>query len=191
MRRRGRPRNPPDLVIPNTIRGAEAYYHKASYPPYRRGEDGEEEDYESENDMVYPYEQRDAVTHMNARVAAATQHQQRIPFPNFTGFNGQDEGAESIIERLQMEIAGLRKQSAEAVSISLRLSDQLAGAQEEASRVRSQLREAESMLESEARKRNDVLAELSEAKRVAENESRLRRTAEDELRALTGRLNGH
>jgi hypothetical protein len=138
--------------------------------------------------MVYPYEQRHAITHMNARVTAAAQHHPRMSFPNFGGYMAQEERPEAVIERLQMEIAGLRKQSAEAVSISLRLSDQLAEAQAEASRTRSQLRDAEGMLENEARKRNDVLDELSEAKRFAENESRLRRAAEEALlRARSGR----
>jgi hypothetical protein len=84
-------------------------------------------------------------------------------------------GSDHVIDRLQIEMAGLRRQSAEATSTSLRVSDQLAEAQAEASRAKAALRMAESMLQDEARKRRD-------AERAADEEAKMRRAAEETLR---------
>jgi len=90
-------------------------------------------------------------------------------------FSVIDDSSDNIIDRLQIEMAGLRRQSAEAMSASLRVSDQLAEAQAEASRAKAALRMAESMLEDEARKRRD-------AERAADEEAKMRRAAEEVLR---------
>lgn len=78
----------------------------------------------------------------------------------------------NALDRMKIEMAGLRRQSADAMSVSLRMSDQLAEAQADASRARAALRTAESMLEDEARKRQ-------EAERLVDDEARARRRAED------------
>lgn len=116
-----------------------------------------EEEFESEEDMVYPFEHH--------TTAAA----------NTRGSFSIDGGSDNIIDRLQIEMAGLRRQSAEAMSMSLRVSDQLAEAQAEASRAKAALRMAEGMLEDEARKRR-------EAERAADEEAKMRRTVEETLR---------
>ncbi|KAJ3573552.1 hypothetical protein NP233_g2357 [Leucocoprinus birnbaumii] len=90
-------------------------------------------------------------------------------------FSTMDKNSEGLIERMQMEIGSLRRQSAEAVSVSLRLSEQLAQAQADASRTRSLLRETEALLEHERRRRR-------ETERAMDEEIARRRNAEDALR---------
>ncbi|THH13497.1 hypothetical protein EW146_g6730 [Bondarzewia mesenterica] len=88
---------------------------------------------------------------------------------------------ETMIDRLKIEMAGLRRQSADAVSVSMRMSDQLAEAQADASRARAALKTAEEMLEDEARKRR-------EAEKLADEEAKARRAAEDMLKAYMEQL---
>ena len=83
--------------------------------------------------------------------------------------------ADSTIERLKMEMAGLRRQSQDAINASLRMSDQLNAMKEEASLAKSALKIAENMLEEETRRRMKVEKNLDE-------ESRRRRQAEEGLR---------
>ncbi|KDQ63124.1 hypothetical protein JAAARDRAFT_53352 [Jaapia argillacea MUCL 33604] len=84
------------------------------------------------------------------------------------------ETAGAMIDRLRMEMEGLRKQSTDAVSVSLRMSDQLAQAQSEASRAKAALKTTENMLEDESKKRR-------EAERLADEEAAMRRAAEEAL----------
>lgn len=104
------------------------------------------------------------------RSLGITTNASRIPADN-------SETAETIIDRLQIEMAGLKRQSADAVSITERMSDQLMEAQAEASRAKAALKALENMLEEEARKRR-------EAERIADEEARMRRAAEEALRSL-------
>jgi hypothetical protein len=89
--------------------------------------------------------------------------------------NRHDE--DRMIERLRLEVEGLRQQSADAVSVSVKMSDQLAEAHAEASRTRAALRDLEAKYE-EAQKRRE------EAEKVAEKEAKLRLAAEETLRAM-------
>lgn len=98
----------------------------------------------------------------------------------FSGYaNGSyrsPENQDPVIERLKMEMAGLRRQSTDAVNASLRMSSQLSDAQAEAAKARAALKVTESRLEEEIRRRR-------EAEHIAEDEARLRLAAEDALRA--------
>ncbi|KAF7337481.1 U3 small nucleolar RNA-associated protein [Mycena sanguinolenta] len=85
--------------------------------------------------------------------------------------------SEDIVERLQMEMANLRRQSAEAISMSMQLSDQLARAQAEVSETQSALELLESKLREETNKR-------MQAERTAEDALRLRRAAEEALKSM-------
>ncbi|KAJ7897142.1 hypothetical protein B0H14DRAFT_2677058 [Mycena olivaceomarginata] len=85
--------------------------------------------------------------------------------------------SEDIVERLQMEMANLRRQSADAISISMRLSDQLARAQAEVSDTQAALESLESKLREETNKR-------MQAERTAEDAVRLRRAAEEALKSM-------
>ncbi|KAK0455878.1 hypothetical protein EV421DRAFT_1895150 [Armillaria borealis] len=134
------------------------------------GQVSDEDEFESEDDIMHSYERRPSLagsTHYQLPSTSSS----RNPFPD------QNDEAKNIIERLQIEVAGLRRQSAEAVSLSIRLTDQLAQAQAEASRSKSTLRTVEAMLEEESRKRR-------EAERDADEEAELRRQAEQQLDSL-------
>lgn len=95
--------------------------------------------------------------------------------PDGQGFRSSEAG-DPLIDRLKMEMAGLRRQSTDAVNASLRLSAQLTEAQADVSRARSTIKVLESRLDEEVRRRR-------EAEHVAEDEARLRLAAEDALRA--------
>lgn len=134
-----------------------------------------EEDYESEEEMIHPLDRRPSLVGLSA--FTPNRPTQTFSLPPFSSLQ---EGPDNIVDRMQAEIASLRRQSAEAVSLSLRLSEQLVNAQAEASRTRSTLRNVESMLEGESKRRR-------EAERNAENEERRRRKAEDVLNAFLSR----
>ncbi|KAJ6575395.1 hypothetical protein B0H19DRAFT_1128434 [Mycena capillaripes] len=85
--------------------------------------------------------------------------------------------SEEIIERLQMEMANLRRQSAEAISISMRLSDQLAQAQAEVSQIQSALEAMETRMREETNRRR-------QAEREADDAVRLRHAAEEALKSM-------
>ncbi|KZT72879.1 hypothetical protein DAEQUDRAFT_722506 [Daedalea quercina L-15889] len=86
------------------------------------------------------------------------------------------EAGDPLIERLKMEMAGLRRQSTDAVNASLRLSAQLTEAQTDTTRARATVKVLEQRLDEEVRRRR-------EAEHIAEDEARLRLAAEDALRA--------
>ncbi|KAJ7492356.1 hypothetical protein FB451DRAFT_529692 [Mycena latifolia] len=84
---------------------------------------------------------------------------------------------DDIIERLQMEMATLRRQSAEAVTLSMRLTDQLTRAQSDTSKAQSALEALEIKLRDETNKRR-------QAEREADEAVRLRHVAEEALKAM-------
>ncbi|KAF9015673.1 hypothetical protein BDQ17DRAFT_1295653 [Cyathus striatus] len=132
-----------------------------------------EDDYESEEDLVRPYDRRNSLTGLTPYVAS--QPPQPFTLPPFSSI---DTGPEDAFERMQLEISNLRKQSAEVVSNSLRLSEQLAHAKADASRTRLALKSAEEMLEHETQRRRD-------AERLADEEAVRRRNAEQALNNMT------
>jgi hypothetical protein len=134
-----------------------------------------EEEYESEEEMVHPFDRRNSLVGLSP--FASCNSMQPLSLPPFSSLR---ESSDSIINRMQSEIATLRHQSAEAVSLSLQLTEQLAHAQAEASRLRATLRTVESVLENEGKKRR-------EAERMADNEERRRRKAEEVLRVVLSR----
>jgi hypothetical protein len=84
---------------------------------------------------------------------------------------------DDIIERLQMEMANLRRQSADAITLSIRLSDQLARAQSETAQAQSALELTEMKLREETKKR-------MQAEREADDAVRLRHAAEEALKSV-------
>ncbi|KZT27709.1 hypothetical protein NEOLEDRAFT_1130792 [Neolentinus lepideus HHB14362 ss-1] len=88
---------------------------------------------------------------------------------------------EVMIDRLRIEMAGLRRQSDDAVSLSKRMSDQLMEAQAEVSRAKQRLRALEDMLEEEGRKRREAERIAQEAEALAEEEAQRRRAVEEAL----------
>ncbi|KAF9469791.1 hypothetical protein BDZ94DRAFT_1316917 [Collybia nuda] len=143
------------------------------------GPQGSEEDYESEEEMIHPLDRRPSLVGLS--MFAPNKSTQAFSLPPFSSLQ---EGPDNIVDRMQAEIASLRRQSAEAVSLSLRLSEQLVNAQAEASRTRSTLRNIESILEGESKRRR-------EAERNAENEERKRRKAEDVLNDFLSQSSNH
>ncbi|KAJ7070779.1 hypothetical protein C8F01DRAFT_1206476 [Mycena amicta] len=82
---------------------------------------------------------------------------------------------DDFIERLQMEMANLRRQSADAISMSMRLSDQLAHAEGEVARVHSALEQTQIQLRDEVTRRR-------QAERDVEQAIKLRGVAEEALK---------
>ncbi|KAI6120680.1 hypothetical protein EDD16DRAFT_1574800 [Pisolithus croceorrhizus] len=142
--------------------------------------DMSEVEYESEEDMVVPPNHHPSTSSLG--VFGVREGPSRVYSPERSRnvFATIDEG---LIDRLQIENAGLRRQSADAVSVSMRISDQLAEAHAEAARAKAALRVAESMLEEEGRKRRV-------AERVAQEEARLRRVAEETILQLQNQQEG-
>lgn len=140
-----------------------------------------DDDYSSSEDMPYKYDPRSH--HRGPNSYSGSSHR------SYSGSQGQGgrsvlhgafssysaDQADSTIERLKMEMAGLRRQSQDAVNASLRLSDQLNASQEEAKRAKAALKVAENMLEEETRRR-------LQAETTADEEARRRRAAEEALR---------
>ncbi|RDX51910.1 hypothetical protein OH76DRAFT_1400811 [Lentinus brumalis] len=146
-----------------------------------------DDDYSSSDDMPYRYDPRapkrgpNSYSGSSHRSYSGSQGQSGRPALHgaFSSYAAGDH-ADSTIERLKKEMAGLRRQSQDAVTASLRLSDQLTAAEEEATRAKAALKVAESMLEDEARRR-------LQAEKTAEEEVRRRRAAEDALRQYQAR----
>lgn len=141
-----------------------------------------DDDYSSSEDMPYQYDPR----HHNHNSASYAGPSHR----SYSGSQSQPgrsvlhgafsaypsiEHQESTIERLKMEMSGLRRQSQDAVTASLRLSDELQASREEAGRAKAALKVAENMREEEVRRR-------IQAEKTLEEEVRRRRIAEDTLR---------
>ncbi|EGO04521.1 hypothetical protein SERLA73DRAFT_68203 [Serpula lacrymans var. lacrymans S7.3] len=133
------------------------------------------DEYESEEDMVIPPRHRPSIS----GISTFGMQQSPLPLLNHHFVRGPTSdipnSEDNLIDRLHIEVAGLRRQSADAISVSLRLSDQLAEAHAECSRAKASLRTAETMLEEEVRKRR-------EAEQIADDEGRMRRAAEDSLK---------
>ncbi|KAI0828986.1 hypothetical protein BC628DRAFT_1513678 [Trametes gibbosa] len=141
-----------------------------------------EDDYSSSEDMPYQYDPRHH-NHASASYAGPShrsystsqaQPGRSVLHGAFSGYTGIDH-QESTIERLKMEMAGLRRQSQDAVNASLRLSDELQASREELTRSKAAVKVAETMREEEVRRR-------IQAEKTAEEEVRRRRAAEDALR---------
>lgn len=147
-----------------------------------------DDDYSSSEDMPYQYDPRahrgNSYSGSSHRSYSGSQGQsgRSVLHGAFSSFTAMDQ-ADSTIERLKMEMAGLRRQSQDAVNSALRLSDQLTASQEEVARAKAALKVAENMLEEEARRR--IQAEKM-MKEVMEEEARRRRSLEDALRQYQG-----
>ncbi|KAL4069835.1 hypothetical protein V8B97DRAFT_638388 [Scleroderma yunnanense] len=139
--------------------------------------DMSEVEYESEEDMVIPPNHHPVTSSLG--VFGVCEGPSRVYSPDRSRHAYADVD-ESLIDRLQIEIASLRRQSADAISVSMRISDQLAEAHAEAARARAALKVTESMLEEEGKKRR-------EAERVAQEEERLRKAAEETIIRLRSR----
>ncbi len=139
-----------------------------------------DDDYSSSDEMPYKYDPRSHNRGPNSYSGSSHRSHSGSQGQSGKSLHGafstySVDHADSTIERLKMEMAGLRRQSQDAVNASLRLSDQLNASQEEAARAKAALKVAENMLEEEARRR-------IQAEKNAEEEARRRRAAEDTLR---------
>ena len=139
-----------------------------------------EDDYESEEDMVVPPHHQSSLAGLDAfRLNEAPSC-----FPSTSTSRALiTQSDDNLVDRLQIEMAGLRRQSADAISVSLKISDQLAEAQAEAARAKTALRTVEGMLEEEVRKRR-------EAEHLADHEAKLRRAAEDAITRMRSQREG-
>ncbi|GBE77427.1 predicted protein [Sparassis crispa] len=129
------------------------------------------DDYESDDDIPFQFDPR-----VSSTSPLGTYPSRSVLHGAFSSY-GSQEHPEVVVERLNLELAGLRRQSRDAVSANLRLSDQLAEAQAESRRTRTALRAAEARLEEEIRRRR-------QAEHAAHEEAHLRREAEDALMML-------
>ncbi|KAK7007047.1 U3 small nucleolar RNA-associated protein [Favolaschia claudopus] len=102
---------------------------------------------------------------------------QTSPLHSARPYSPDSAQSEDIVERLQMEMANLRRQSADAISMSMQLSDQLTQAEANLSEARSAIQLVESKLREEVNKR-------MQAERTAEDAVRLRRAAEEALKSM-------
>lgn len=179
-KKRGRPRKDNESTITMTSNHDAAHedYEMSHFDEDRDGghHPSDEDGFESEEEVVlHPFERRTSLVGLSPypRSSSSTSNVPRHP--------GYEEDSHSIIEKMQIEMAGLKRQSSDAVSLSIRLTDQLSQAQAESSRAKSALRSAEAMLGEETRKRRD-------AEQMADEEARQRRAAEAALRTLQQRL---
>ncbi|KAF9245871.1 hypothetical protein BU15DRAFT_85535 [Melanogaster broomeanus] len=189
QKKRGRPRKHPEPSASSTP-VATCAGSSYSTPEYRQkhdrryeedeGEDPKngcdvsEDEYESEEDMVVPPHHNPSTSGLGALGIREIPSRIYSPERSYRTYSTVDEG---LLDRMQIEMAGLRRQSSDAISVSLRISDQLAEVQGEAARAKAALRATESMLEEEGRKRR-------EAERIANEEIRLRRIAEETILRL-------
>ncbi|KAG1766430.1 hypothetical protein EDD22DRAFT_978467 [Suillus occidentalis] len=129
-----------------------------------------EDEFESEEDMVVPPHQS---SFAGLGAFGLNESPSRLLSPS-TSRALITHSDENLMDRLQIEMAGLRRQSADAISVSVKISDRLAEAQAEAARAKTALRTVEAMLEAEVIKRR-------EAECLADQEAKLRRAAEDTI----------
>ena len=137
-----------------------------------------EDDYESEEDMVVPPHHQSSLAGLGAFGLNEAPSDFLSPSTSRTTIPHSDD---NLVDRLQIEMATLRRQSADAISVSLKISDQLAEAQAEAARAKTALRTVEGMLEEEVRKRR-------EAEHLADQEAKLRRAVEDTIMRMQSQL---
>ncbi|KAH9837247.1 uncharacterized protein C8Q71DRAFT_796630 [Rhodofomes roseus] len=166
----------------STLRSAKYYDEDEDEDDMEWEEEGTRmSDYDSAEDTPYQYDPRQ-------KPSTSSSHPPHSLSSLYRGGDGQaykspegqtfrsSEAGDPLIERLKMEMAGLRRQSTDAVNASLRLSAQLSESQADTSRARSTVKVLENRLEEEIRRRRD-------AEHIAEDEARLRLAAEDALRA--------
>lgn len=137
-----------------------------------------EDDYESEEELIHPYDRRDSLVGLTSFVPS--RHPHSYSLPPFSSINQPPESLAEHMQDMQTENATLRRQSAEAVSVSLRLSEQLSQAQAEVKRSRSTVRDLEDLLEEEILRRRN-------AERAVAEEGRRRRIAEEALAIVVSR----
>lgn len=185
QKKRGRPRKPleqrgtsaepstfasPPPFTPGTMFSIRTCNHDSEEYTERQGSPRTSEDeYESEEDMVMPRNHSPSASGLDVLGIHAAASRLYSSDKGRRVYSTADQGA---IDRMQIEMAGLRRQAADAISVSLRISDQLAEVQAEAARAKAALRATESLLEEEGRKRR-------EAEKIASEEIRLRRMAEE------------
>lgn len=197
QKKRGRPRKPlaekgtsaerstftsPPPFTPGAISSMRTYEHDSEEHTERQDSphdcNGSEDEYESEEDMVIPRNHNPSGSGLD--ILGIHEAATRLYSPD-KGRHAYSTADEGVIDRMQIEMAGLRRQAADAISVSLRISDQLAEAQAEAARAKAALRATEGLLEEEGRKRR-------EAERIASEENRLRRVAEETTFRLQNQL---
>lgn len=197
QKKRGRPRKPlaqrgssaepsafasPPTFTPGTTSSVRTYEHDSEEHTERQdsshGCNGSEDEYESEEDMVMPRNHNPSASGLDVLGIHEAASRLYSSDKGCRAYSAVDEG---VVDRMQIEMAGLRRQAADAISVSLRISDQLAEAQAEAARAKAALRATESLLEEEGRKRR-------EAERIASEENRLRRAAEETTFRLQNQL---
>ncbi|KAH9951003.1 hypothetical protein B0H21DRAFT_776385 [Amylocystis lapponica] len=144
------------------------------------GSHASDEDY-SEDDVPLRFDARVASSSTSSapRSAPPQQPSRSVLHGAFSSYSAV-EHPDVVVERLQKELATVRRNSADAVSASVKLTSQLAEAQGEVMRIKSVLKVAERRLEEENRRRLD-------AERAADEEAQLRLAAEDQLRAYQSR----
>ncbi|KAJ6483884.1 hypothetical protein DFH09DRAFT_1054687 [Mycena vulgaris] len=144
----------------------------------------QEDECESEEKLLHPFERRQSLTGLTPYGSSGGCH--IIPDPPMSPdpklspehrIPSDPPNTEEIIERLQMEMAHLRRQSADAITLSIRLTDQLARAQSDTSKVQSALEAMEIKLRDETNKRRQAEREVSEAVRS-------KHAAEDALQSM-------
>lgn len=191
QKKRGRPRKSIDLLSPlNSLAAGSgcsippcnisAVRTEGSHHDDGNGEDDmdlgadvheiSEDEFESEEDMVVPPHQS---SFAGLGAFGLNESPSRLLSPS-TSRALITHSDENLVDRLQIEMAGLRRQSADAISVSVKISDRLAEAQAEAARAKTALRTVEAMLEAEVIKRR-------EAEYLADQEAKLRRAAEDTI----------
>lgn len=172
----------PPTFTPGVMSSIRPYDHDSEEFTERqdspRGCNGSEDEYESEEDMVMPRNHNPSSSGLD--VLGIHEAASRL-YSSDKGRRVYSTADEGVIDRMQIEMAGLRRQAADAISVSLRISDQLAEAQAEAARAKAALRVTESLLEEEGRKRR-------ETERIASEENRLRRAAEETTFRLQNQL---
>lgn len=197
QKKRGRPRKPlaqrgtsaepstfanPSPIAPGAMSSIRTYDQDSEDYPERQGSphecNGSEVEYESEEDMVIPRNHNPSAAGLD--VLGIHEAASRL-YSSDRGRRMYSTADEGVIDRMQIEMAGLRRQAADAISVSLRISDQLAEAQAESARAKAALRATENLLEEEGRKRR-------EAERIASEENRLRRIAEEAIFRLQNQM---
>ncbi|KAJ7103262.1 hypothetical protein B0H15DRAFT_811642 [Mycena belliarum] len=154
----------------------------------------QEDECESEEKLLHPFERRQSLTGLTPYDASGGCHISPDIQPASDAFtfnpsiyythesphlspdpHKHPHDTEDIIERLQMEMAELRRNSADAITLSMRLTDQLQLAQSDTSKAQTALEATEKQLQDEIDKRRQAERELDEA-------VRLRLAAEEALR---------
>ncbi|KAF8445678.1 hypothetical protein L210DRAFT_3442085 [Boletus edulis BED1] len=197
QKKRGRPRKPlsqrgtsavpstlssPPPLVQGAISSMRTYDHDSEEHTERQGTSHDcndsEDEYESEEDMVMPRNHDPSASGLDVLGIHEAASRLYTSDRSHRVYSMADKG---VIDRMQMEMAGLRRQAADAISVSLRISDQLSEAQAEAARTKAALRATENLLEEEGRKRR-------ETERVAGEENRLRRVAEETIFRLQNQM---